>query len=1002
MKFYLFTILITVNAIAVLKAQTYQAKNWWEVSGEIQSIVEDSINQKVYIGGGFNYIFKQQEPYGSQIDLSTGIPDFHFANPVNYLYDVIADGQGGWFVAGPFSSIGGVAISYLAQIDSTGNVTSWNPNPNAVVYDIELVGDNVIAGGNFYTIGGQTRPKLAAINRFTGLATSWTPEPTGTSAVCSTLKLYNDTLFVGGTFNTISGVSRNNAAAYDVANLSLLPFNLNNILQEYTSNFAIKGNKFFFVSHYINVTSYNVANLSTGTVLPWNNSANVGLGIASDLEIYNDELFVLGPFNTIAGEPRDNYARFDINTLALLPVDTNMSLSDVSEMKIIGDTLIALGNFTTLMGEQRSRLALIDLPTKALLPFKCDFEGGATYCADIYNNKIYVGGNFTRPAVIYRKTFVELDALTGEPTDWFPKILSGSGSGYIYDMLLKNNQLVIAGGYTTIDSISRNNLASFDLNTLTLTSFNPDVDDYVTSLASRNDTLYFGGTFLNVSGQARSRLAALNLSNGALLSWAPITNGATQDFELNGPNIYLAGYFSNINGQVRNRLAALDISGNLLPLSVSITNVGDLESIELDGDILYVGGSFNSFGGLTRKNVAAYNISTGTVTSWNPNVNNRVNSLELKSNIIYMGGQFTTVGGVTRNLMAAVNTNGSLNAWDPNVQWLPSSSSVTENVSTILATDSMIYIGGTFNTVGGEKIASFMPFGWSCTSAPPATIANSGNTYCQSNPITLSVDTSSLYNSGYWQWYADSCGGTPLVTGPNLIATPSVTSTYFVRGEGGCAQIGNCASITVNAGQPNTFAFTQTACGNYIWNSNNYTNSGSYSANFTNISGCDSTVTLNLIINNVNTTVTQATGTLTVNQIGTNYQWLDCNNGFATLPNDTSQSFTPTVSGDYAVAVTSNGCVDTSSCYNVFVVGMPSKNNGSIRISPNPAKDQITIENYPANGVFILYDLQGKMVLSESINSNKFIIEALRKGLYFYTITDANGEMLSKGKLVKE
>jgi hypothetical protein len=104
----------------------------------------------------------------------------------------------------------------------------------------------------------------------------------------------------------------------------------------------------------------------------------------------------------------------------------------------------------------------------------------------------------------------------------------------------------------------------------------------------------------------------------------------------------------------------------------------------------------------------------------------------------------------------------------------------------------------------------------------------------------------------------------------------------------------------------------------------------------------------------VNTSVTQTTGTLTVNQIGTNYQWLDCNNGFATLPNDTNQSFTPTVSGDYAVAVTSNGCVDTSSCYNVFVVGVPSKNTGSIRISPNPAKDQITIENYPANVFYTL------------------------------------------------
>jgi hypothetical protein len=70
MKFYLFTILITVNAIAVLKAQTYQAKNWWQVNGDVQSIVEDTINHKVYIGGGFNYIFKQHEPNGSQIDLN--------------------------------------------------------------------------------------------------------------------------------------------------------------------------------------------------------------------------------------------------------------------------------------------------------------------------------------------------------------------------------------------------------------------------------------------------------------------------------------------------------------------------------------------------------------------------------------------------------------------------------------------------------------------------------------------------------------------------------------------------------------------------------------------------------------------------------------------------------------------------------------------------------------------------------------------------------------------
>jgi hypothetical protein len=65
MRFFILTICLIAGSLIGLKAQTYQAKNWWQVNGDVQSIVEDTINHKVYIGGGFNYIFKQDEPYGS-------------------------------------------------------------------------------------------------------------------------------------------------------------------------------------------------------------------------------------------------------------------------------------------------------------------------------------------------------------------------------------------------------------------------------------------------------------------------------------------------------------------------------------------------------------------------------------------------------------------------------------------------------------------------------------------------------------------------------------------------------------------------------------------------------------------------------------------------------------------------------------------------------------------------------------------------------------------------
>lgn len=47
--------------------------------------------------------------------------------------------------------------------------------------------------------------------------------------------------------------------------------------------------------------------------------------------------------------------------------------------------------------------------------------------------------------------------------------------------------------------------------------------------------------------------------------------------------------------------------------------------------------------------------------------------------------------------------------------------------------------------------------------------------------------------------------------------------------------------------------------------------------------------------------------------LGVSYQWLDCDDNFASLIGETNQSITATT-GNYAVEVTLNGCSDTSSC----------------------------------------------------------------------------------------
>ncbi len=76
-----------------------------------------------------------------------------------------------------------------------------------------------------------------------------------------------------------------------------------------------------------------------------------------------------------------------------------------------------------------------------------------------------------------------------------------------------------------------------------------------------------------------------------------------------------------------------------------------------------------------------------------------------------------------------------------------------------------------------------------CTTTTPATapVLTSDTAICGSSSVTLRVTGGNLNNATDWKWYTGSCGGTLVGTGTSLSVTPSATTTYYVRGEGGCA-----------------------------------------------------------------------------------------------------------------------------------------------------------------------------------------------------------------------
>jgi SprB repeat/Secretion system C-terminal sorting domain len=146
---------------------------------------------------------------------------------------------------------------------------------------------------------------------------------------------------------------------------------------------------------------------------------------------------------------------------------------------------------------------------------------------------------------------------------------------------------------------------------------------------------------------------------------------------------------------------------------------------------------------------------------------------------------------------------------------------------------------------------------------------------------------------------------------------------------------------------------------------------GTYTCIVTDANGCTNstisvTITQPAAINNA---VTQSAGILTATQTGATYQWFTCPSS-TLISGATSQSYTPSVVGDYKVTVTVAGCPSvTSACVTVAVLGTNSFDLGTFKFYPNPVNDNLNISYSEELTSVKVINMIGQEVLSKSINA---------------------------------
>lgn len=178
------------------------------------------------------------------------------------------------------------------------------------------------------------------------------------------------------------------------------------------------------------------------------------------------------------------------------------------------------------------------------------------------------------------------------------------------------------------------------------------------------------------------------------------------------------------------------------------------------------------------------------------------------------------------------------------------------------------------------------------------------------------------------------------------------------------------------------------ACNKYTSPSGHYTwtASGVYNDTIANSVGCDSIITIGLIIHTADTSVTQNGIMLSANATGVTFQWVDCDAGYAVIPGANEPSFTPTSNGNYAVIITGM-CTDTSYCHNISTYGIVDYSPEiPLNIYPNPNNGEFSISTGLIAEEIIITDVLGREILNLKPETTDININLKESGDGFYLI----------------
>lgn len=753
----------------------YPIPSYWTTNGVVRDI--KSIGNNIYLAGDFTYVGPLTGG-GAAFATDTGAVNTSFPVIDGYVYTVIPDRDGGFYIGGNFSMVGYESRSNIAHIFSNGTVDSdFSITVNGIVWVLTLSPDGKILyfGGDFTTVNGITRTRLAAAKPETNTLMDWAP--TANNSVRS-LAVSPDasTIYAGGNFTYINSSPRSRIAALNSENGSPLEWNpsSNNtvsVIRVSTDGATIYvGGLFTMISG--ESRKYLAAIDTAGVPTSFNPSPNSDV---NQIIISRDEtvLYVSGLFTTVSGTARKHIASMrtsDGGLTAWSPASVNAEVDNIA-VSTDDKTLFICGHFTSISSISRQYLASLQMSDGTLTSWNPGAENTATVLAASSDGaKLYAGGDFMSAGGANRNSLAAINTSSSTILDWNP---NANGAVHTLELSIEKSTFFVGGSFTSIGGVPRSMIAQIGVLSGNANSWNPGADGVVRTIQSSSDgtIIYAGGIFNNIGGSAKKYLAALSATTGNATKWAPSPDNNVNSIRISPDDktLYAGGDFKSIGLQNQNYIAALNTETAKAGTWASTANAPVL-ALELNssGSILYAGGSFTTMCGQKRNKIAAITPSKGTVTTWNPGANNTVRTLKLSPNeqLIYAGGAFTSIGGESRKYAASLSTSESTaTSWNPN----PNNTTFAFALS---GDENTLFAGGSFTTVSGQKCQYLAGFKSGYYHLTVENGAGDGN-YTSGSIVDIKAD---LPPTGYYfdKW----TGSTTHIADPSSAATKATIPSF--------------------------------------------------------------------------------------------------------------------------------------------------------------------------------------------------------------------------------